>query len=240
MSFLSLPPEVRQEIYYACLATITFSTLHQILPLILVNKAIRAEVTPIFDNHELAFPTINHLYAFLLAIGGHRRAALRRLSFCYAPSSGPAVGQVKWEDIELAARALKLLSRQCRTLVRLTVVVDEQDTRRYFNLGWNDLGRYKDEAQEKCDVGTTCAIRELARVRSVKEVRFMPKEGSEFTEDAEAIFGMLKETMMSQRIMNVKQEERHPPAKITESPCGSSEMFSQAGIPGPRWAVWKH
>jgi len=201
MSFFSLPPEIRQEIYSACLATCTFSTLHQLLPLSRVCKAIRAETIHVFDNHDLCFPTINQLYVFLLAIKSPRRAALRHLTFCYAPLSGPAVGQVKWEDIELAARAFKLLSRQCRALVRLTVVVDEQYIRRYFNLGWNVFGLHKSELQEKCDVRTTCSIPELAKVRDVKTVRFVPKRDTEFTESTEIIFEALEKQMMSQRVL---------------------------------------
>lgn len=209
MPLLSLPPEVRQEIYRACVSTSTFSTLHEVLPLNLVSKALRADTIPIFDNHGLPFPTINQLYAFLLAIKRPRRTALRCLTFCYAPRSGPAGGQVKWEDIELAGRAFKLLNRQCRALVRLTAIVDEQDTRRHFNLGWNDTWRSDEERETKCDVVTTCGIHELAKVRDVKEVRFVPVEGTVFTEYAQAVFREFEGNMMSPRDAGKHKRRSH-------------------------------
>jgi hypothetical protein len=207
LTFLSLPAEIRHEIYKTCISSIYFRDLNQVLPLAQTNRLIYAESSPVFDNHNLTFPTINTLYSFLLSIRRERRRTIRQISFHYYPKSGQTRGQLKWDDMELARRAFRLLGRECIRLATLTIHINEIDIKHDFNLFWVHYPSFRDLFT--CSVETTTGLPELLRVRGLKSVVFLPTEEEEsFSAEARKIFNDCQMRMTRPRPAKQKRLSR--------------------------------
>ena len=199
-SFLSLPPEIRVQVYEICTSSCTPQTLREVLPLVQTCRTVRAEALEIFDNHGLAFPTINRLYAFLRAIGRARRARLERLAFYYAVASGDADGHAKWADIELVKRAFRLLQTECRALGTLTVHVSPVHMSRDLGSTWNMSPHWKFYRRTD-NISETQGLLELSRLRGLREVAFVPYEGQPLTDPNQRELERARARMMAPRRM---------------------------------------
>ena len=200
-SLLSLPPEIRVNIYQVCLSGRIFETLSEVPPLLRTCRTIRAEALDVLDNHGLLFPTINRLYAFLRAIGRARRARLRRLAFCYAVRSGDADNLDKWADIELVKRAFRLLRTECRNLRTLSVHVCQRHMARDLGAGnWNMTRERKHEHHHR-DIAETQGLLELGRLRGLREVLFVPYDSQPLRDDNRQVLQDLRVAMLEPQSM---------------------------------------
>ena len=186
-------------IYEACVSDKKFSDLKDFHSMTRVNRSIRRECLPTFDNHFCRFPTTNSLYHFLLSIGPTRRQHLRRLSFCYYPESDSATGEPKWENIILTKRAFDLIAQECLSLAELTIYVNERKLRRHFNMCHNYTNFSKGMDYHFCDIGTTYGTTQLRRIRGVIVMSFRPEEGTVFSSHAHAVFLKEQDRMMLPR-----------------------------------------
>ncbi|MCJ1377549.1 hypothetical protein MMC17_000644 [Xylographa soralifera] len=194
---LSLPPEIRSEIYMACISLCTFYTLLDVLQLRQTCRAICQESTATFDNHNYLFPTINRVYDFLRKIGRPRRGEIRRLSFKYEINNGFTEGQVNEQDIELVRRTIRLMNRECRMLRRLWVWVWETAMKRHLGLGWHeDDFNYVRLALKGESLRTTAGLPELERLRGLTTMCWVPYVDMKLSQNAEVVLGECRHLMM--------------------------------------------
>ncbi|MCJ1317764.1 hypothetical protein MMC15_003091 [Xylographa vitiligo] len=196
---LSLPLEIRCQIYEACVAASTFYTLSDVLQLQQTCRTIYKESTAVFDNHSHLFPSINRLYEFLRKIGRARRREIRRLTFQYQVDSRSAMGQAKEDDIALVRRTFKLMKRECRMLTELWVWVWEDAIKRDMGLSWNEDYLYKYRWAKQDSLRTAAGLLELKRLRGLTTMWWVPYVDEELSQDAMEVLGECRYWMMLPR-----------------------------------------
>ena len=196
---LSLPLEIRCQIYEACVAASTFYTLSDVLQLQQTCRTIYEESTAVFDNHSHLFPSINRLYEFLRKIGRARRREIRRLTFQYQVDSRSAMGQAKEDDIALVRRTFKLMKRECRMLTELWVWVWEDAIKRDMGLSWNEDYLYKYRWAKQDSLRTAAGLLELKRLRGLTTMWWVPYVDEELSQDAMEVLGECRYWMMLPR-----------------------------------------
>ncbi|MCJ1384081.1 hypothetical protein MMC17_007197 [Xylographa soralifera] len=196
---LSLPLEIRCQIYEACVSECTFYTLSDVLQLQQTCRLIYEESTAVFDNHNYIFPSINRLYEFLRTIGRSRRREIRRLTFKYDVYSGAAMGQAKEDDIALVRRTFRLMKRECRMLTELWVWVWETLMKNYMGLSWNEDYLYKYRWVNQESLRTAAGLPELERLRGLTTMWWVPYKDMKLSQDAMEVLGECRYLMMLPR-----------------------------------------